>query len=154
MARIARSRAARLGRRVGIAVFSLFVAIPTAAWSIQIMQVVWAPPPGTAPETCREGLRSLLDAVARARAPGELEHRSERATMERFRAALLPEWSFRGGLNGLCRTAEEAAMLKTIDGLRYAEEHAVRYEATALLAQRAAATALSTKLREPEKQSP
>jgi len=122
-------------------------------WSIQIMYAVWAPPPGTAPETCREGLRSLLEAVVRARAPEELERRSERATMERFRASLLPEWGFRGALTGLCRTAEETAMLKTIDGLRYAEEHAVRYEATALLAQRAAARALSTKLREPQKQS-
>jgi len=149
MARTPRSRAARLGRRVGIAVFSLFVAIPTAVWSIQIMQVVWAPPPGIAPGNCREGLRSLLDAVARARAPEIDERRSERETMQRFRASLLPEWHFRGALDGLCRTPEEVEMLKTIDGLRYAEEHAVRYEATALLAQRAAAHALSTKLREP-----
>jgi putative protein kinase ArgK-like GTPase of G3E family len=154
MTRAGRSRARRLGRRAGIVVFSLLVAVPTAVWSIQIMLAVWAPPVVATVATCREGLDGLLTAVERARRAAELEQGGERRATERFRSTLAPEWNARAALDQLCSGPEEAAMLKAIDGLRYAEEHAVRYEATALSEQRARGRALSARLREGEKASP
>jgi hypothetical protein len=154
MTRAGRSRARRLGRRAGIVVFALLVAVPTAVWSIQIMVAVWSPPVGANAASCRSGLGGLLAAVERARAAAELEQGGERLATERFRSTLLPEWDARAALETLCSGPEEAAMLKTIDGLRYAEEHAVRYEATALSEQRARGRALSARLREGEKASP
>jgi hypothetical protein len=146
-----RSRARRLGRRAGIVVFALLVAVPTAVWSIQIMLAVWSPEPGTAPADCRQGLGGLLTAVERARTAAEREEGGERRATERFRGSLLPEWEGRAGLEARCSGPEETAMLKAIDALRYAEEHAVRYEATALSEQRARGRALSARLREGEK---
>ncbi len=154
MTRAARSRTRRLGRRAGIVVFALLVAIPTAVWSIQIMIAVWAPAVGATAAGCRQGLLGLLSAVERARAAGETEERGERKATERFRGALAPEWDARPALTTQCAGPDEARMLKAIDALRYAEEHAVRYEATALSEQRAQGRALSARLREGEKASP
>jgi hypothetical protein len=135
-------------------VFALLVAIPTAVWSIQIMLAVWSPEVRTAPASCRQGLGGLLVAVERARTAAEREEGGERRATERFRSSLLPEWHDRAGLERQCSGQEEAAMLKAIDALRYAEEHAVRYEATALSEQRARGRALSARLREGEKVPP
>lgn len=154
MTRSGRSRAKRLGRRAGIVVFALLVAIPTAVWSIQIMIAVWSPPGGSQVASCRQGLGGLLEAVARARAAAEAEQGGERRATERFRSSLSPEWDARPTLEGLCSSPEEAGMLRAIDALRYAEEHAVRYEATALSEQRARGRALSARLREGEKAPP
>jgi hypothetical protein len=123
----------------------------TAAWSIQIMQAVWAPPAGPAPASCRDGLRQLLEAIERRGEPAGREKVGEREALRLFRESLLPAWALRAELGRLCRSPEEEAMLKAIDGLRYAEEHAVRYEATALATQRAEARALADKLRDPPK---
>jgi hypothetical protein len=154
MTRAGRSRAKRLGRRAGIVVFALLVAVPTAVWSIQIMVAVWAPPMGATVADCRAGLSGLLTAVDRARAAAEAEPGGERRATERFRSSLSPEWDGHTALQGLCSGPEEAGMLKAIDALRYAEEHAVRYEATALSEQRARGRALSARLRKGEKASP
>jgi hypothetical protein len=149
MTRSSRPRARRLGRRVGIIVFGVLVAVPTALWSTQIMRAVWAPDDGPAPPSCRAGLRQLLAAIERAKQQSLRTEGGELPSVARFRAALLPEWASRGALTGLCQRGEESKMLKTVIGLRYAEEHAVRYEATALFPQRAAARALKPKLHEP-----
>jgi hypothetical protein len=154
MTRTGRSKARRLGRRAGIVVFALIVAVPTAVWSIQIMMAVWSPPQGTVTGTCREGLGGLLVAVERARSAAELESGGERLATERFRGSLSPEWDARPALDRLCPGPEDVEMLKTIDALRYAEEHAVRYEATALSEQRARGRALAARLHEGEKASP
>jgi hypothetical protein len=110
------------------------------------MRVVWAPDDGPAPPSCREGLRGLLAAVDRAREEGLRSSDGELRSVARFRAALSPEWGSRGALTRLCGSSQELKMLNTVDGLRYAEEHAVRYEATALSEQRAAARALKARL--------
>jgi hypothetical protein len=154
MTRTGRSRARRLGRRAGIVVFALIVAIPTAVWSIQIMLAVWSPEVSATVASCRAGLSGLLGAVERARGAAEREAGGERRATERFRSSLLPEWDARAGLESVCSGPEEAGMLKAIDALRYAEEHAVRYEATALSEQRARGRALSARLREGEKAPP
>lgn len=141
------SRSARLGRRLGIGVFALLVSVPTAVWSVQIMQQVWAPPAGASPVDCASGLRGLLAAVERARAAVRHAPEGERAGIAAFRGALLPEWEGRGAIGATCAAdARGVAMLKEIDGLRYAEEHAVRYEAESLARQRRRAAALKAEL--------
>jgi hypothetical protein len=92
------------------------------------MQQVWGAPPGQAPTDCASGLRGLLFAVERARAAVRDAADGERAGMA-------------------CRAdARGTAMFREIDGLRYAEEHAVRYEAESLARQRRRAAGLKLEL--------
>lgn len=111
------------------------------------MMQVWAPPPGEAPADCASGLRGLLAAVERARAAVRDAPEGERAGIAAFRGGLLPEWESRGAVGTACASdARGTAMLREIDGLRYAEEHAVRYEAESLARQRRRAAALKGEL--------
>ena len=143
-------RAARLGRRLGIALFAALVSVPTAVWSLQIMQAVWSPTRGPEPESCNHGQLALLHAVDRARvAAAAFAESSERASLARFRNALEPEWNSRPNLDDLCPAPAERQSLREIDSLRYAEEHAVRYEATALARDRKRARDLLRKLESP-----
>ena len=138
------TRQQRLGRRVGIAVFGLIVSGATATWTIQILLAVFAPPVQTEAKDCRSGTRGLLVAVRRARLAAASENGDERAALGRFRAALEPEWSTRTSLDAVCRSDPKAqAALTEIDALRYAEEHAVRYEAVGLAPQRRRVQALN-----------
>lgn len=133
----------RLGRRIGIAVFALIVGGATAIWTIQILFAVFAPPVLAVAKECRGGTRDLLTAVRRASRAAAAESGNERAALATFRAALEPEWSRRASLDTLCRTDPKArAALAEIDALRYAEEHAVRYEAVGLAPQRRRVQAL------------
>jgi len=137
------SPGARLGRRIGIAVFALIIGGATAIWSIQILYAVFAPPVLAVAKDCRSGSRGLLSAVRRASLAAAAESGDERAALARFRAALEPEWSRRASLDSLCSTDPKArAALAEIDALRYAEEHAVRYEAVGLAPQRRRVQAL------------
>jgi hypothetical protein len=69
--------------------------------------------------------------------------------MQRFREALLPEWAARGGLEVRCQGDPEATRaLGEVDRLRYAEEHALRYEALDVAGRRRAVEAIAQKLRE------
>jgi hypothetical protein len=140
---------ARFGRRVGIIAFAIPVAGITAIWSFQILGVVFA----TAPEAtvgCNEGLLGLERAVRRARQAAAGEPNGERAALERFRTALRPEWDRRPGLERACDGDRRTrATLREIDALRYAEEHAVRYEAGAVADQRRRTDDLVRELRGP-----
>ena len=131
------SRAERLGRRVGLAVFAVLVCGITLTWTVQIIQQTFYPT-GSAGETaCRPGAVALIGAVRRARLEADAETRGERAAVTRFRAALAPEWDGRDALGITCRgdsVGEHA--LREIDRLRYAEEHATRYEAVDLARRR------------------
>jgi hypothetical protein len=80
-------------------------------------------------EGCHDAFSGLLNAIERARAEAALETRGERAAVQRFRRALDPEWAHRAALDTKCRGDELHHALELIDWLRYAEEHAVRYEA-------------------------
>jgi hypothetical protein len=147
MARPARSRGRRIGRRIGIALFAAFVSIPTLVWTLQIMRALFFAPPGPTPATCELGLLGLLQAVERARGAARAEDLGERQGMDRFRSALSPEWDARPALGALCQgNAVGGERLRQIDALRYAEEHAVRYEATALAGQRQRARKLEQEL--------
>jgi hypothetical protein len=147
MARPARSRGRRIGRRIGIALFAAFVSIPTLVWTLQIMQALFFAPSGPSAASCEQGLLGLLQAVERARGAARAEDLGERPGMDRFRRALSPEWDGRPALEALCRGNPLAGeRLRQIDALRYAEEHAVRYEATALAGQRQRARKLEQEL--------
>ena len=133
----------RLGRRLGIGVFALIVGGSTAVWTVQILSAVFAPPVAAVAKECRGGTRDLLTAVRRASLAAAAESGDERAALGRFRAALEPEWSTRASLDSLCKADRQAqAALAEIDALRYAEEHAVRYEAVGLAPQRRRVQAL------------
>ena len=137
------SGARRSGRRAGIAVFSLIMVTATASWTYQILRAVFAPPILTVATECRTGTRGLLVAVRRARVAAASESGDERAALARFRAALEPEWDARASLESLCGSdAKTRGALAEIDALRYAEEHAVRYEAVGLAPQRRRVQAL------------
>jgi hypothetical protein len=144
-----RERLTRLGRRIGIGVFALIVAGLTALWSTQIILQVWNPPPptGPVPPSCRAGILGLASALERARSAAAQEANGERAALARFRQALGPEWDARPALEPLCQTDAVAwEALSQLSALRYAEEHAVRYEAVALAAQRRRVDALARSL--------
>jgi hypothetical protein len=144
MTRPSRSRARRLGRRLGIVGLAAFVSVPTAVFTYQIMKAVWDPPSGPAPASCAEGMSGLLLALDRARSAASRASAGEQKNLAEFRAALLPEWGSRPALDPLCGNgARERADLKEIDALRYAEEHAIRYEASALAGQRRRARELA-----------
>ena len=137
------SRLRRTGRRVGIAVFGVIVVSFTAILTIQILKAVFAPPNVTVATECRGGARGLLVAVRRARLAAASESGDERAALARFRAALEPEWDSRASLDSVCGSDPKTrAALAEIDALRYAEEHAVRYEAVGLAPQRRRVQAL------------
>jgi hypothetical protein len=137
------SRVQRTGRRAGIVVFALIVSGATATWTLQILYAVFAPSLEKVATECQGGTRDLLLAVRRARLAAASEDGNERAALARFRAALEPEWSTRTSLDALCRQDPKGrAALTDIDALRYAEEHAVRYEAVGLAPQRRRVQAL------------
>ena len=149
MARPTVPRGVRLGRRLGIALFAALVSVPTVVWSLQIMRVVWSPSPGPTPASCQKGQLGLIHAVDRARTAAGLATASERESLARFRDALEPEWLSRPNLDDLCQAPRERKILREIDSLRYAEEHAVRYEATALARDRKRARDLERELESP-----
>jgi hypothetical protein len=128
---------ARIGRRAGIIAFAIPVAGLTALWTFQILRVVFAAPAAQGVTDCHEGVLGLDRAVHRAREAAAREPNGERAALSRFRGALAPEWDRRDGVALACANdARAISALREIDALRYAEEHAVRYEAGAVAAQR------------------
>jgi hypothetical protein len=137
------ARVRRNGRRAGIVVFSVIVVAATATWTTEILLAVFKPKVLAVATECHAGTRKLLLAVRRARMAAASESGNERAALGRFRASLEPEWSTRTSLDAVCRSDPRAqAALTEIDALRYAEEHAVRYEAVGLAPQRRRVQAL------------
>lgn len=128
--------------------FVLLVVGFTAVCSAQILvQVFGKAPVHDVSTNCRQGLLALIGAVRRARAAAAAETGGERAALARFRAALEPEWSDKPTLDVACRSdAEAQRALGEIELLRYAEEHAVRYEAVDLAPRRRRVRALEERL--------
>jgi hypothetical protein len=140
-------RKRRLGRRLGIAVFGIIVTAMTAHWTIQVLSQVWARPPEGVTLQCRAGLQGLVAAVRRARLRAASTVGDERAALAEFRGALMPEWRDRTALNKACvGDTPLLEALREVDALRYAEEHAVRYEALGLAPQRLRVQALEQRL--------
>ena len=146
----ARARWARAGRRLGLLVFIVPVAGATAIWTAQIIHQVFWPSPGARPNDCRSAVLGLDQAIRRARQAAADEIRGERSALERFRDALGPEWRSRETTAQVCQGDPAAiAALSDLDALRYAEEHAVRYEAVALAKQRRRSDAIRRELTRP-----
>lgn len=127
-------RRRRLGQRVGIALFSAIFAGATLLWTIQILTTVWGTAPPS-PAGCAGGTANLLEAVERARlAHGrQAGDEDERAALAVYRGALRPEWDRLKGVEAACRSDENGRKhLEDVVALRYAEEHAVRYESLGL----------------------
>ena len=140
-------KVARIGRRAGVVAFAIPVAGFTAWWSIQILTAVFGST-GVATVPCTDGLIGLERAVHRAREAAADEANGERAALARFRTALAPEWLQRKGLESACdEDPRTRTALREIDALRYAEEHAVRYEAGAVADQRRRTDDLMRELR-------
>jgi hypothetical protein len=123
-----------IGRRAGIAIFTAIFAGATLLWTIQILTTVWGSAPPS-PAGCAGGTANLERAVERAR---ETHARNagdedERAALSRYRSALEPEWEQRKAVEAACENDEAGKKrLKDVIALRYAEEHAVRYESLGL----------------------
>jgi hypothetical protein len=130
--------AGRSGQRAGLALYALIVGGFTVVCAAQIIYQVWGPHEGLpAPVDCRTGIKCLVLAVRRARQAGEAETGGERAAVTRFREALRPEWDWRAALGRACQGDRVALRaLGDTDRLRYAEEHAVRYESVDLARRR------------------
>lgn len=130
------SRAVRQGRTLGVAIPGLAVAACVIAWSVQIIMQAYRPGGDPGELKCRPAVRQLIGAVSRARTAARREH-GERQAVNSFREALGSEWTRRAEVGRACAgDAEALRMLREVDELRYAEEHAVRYEAMGLARQR------------------
>jgi hypothetical protein len=141
--------ARRRGRTLGAAALGLLVTTFTVVCSIQIIQQAWQEPEAEAAVACRPGIMNLITAVRRARSAAANGTGGEREAMKRFREALLPEWSLRPGLARRCAGDPEATRaLGAVDRLRYAEEHALRYEALDVAGRRRDVEAIAERLRE------
>jgi hypothetical protein len=140
----ATDHANRRGRRIGLIVFVVLATGFTSVCAVQIIQQVWFPTSPSSEQSCRQGLRELIQALGRAR---ELAARTsgERAALDAFRRGLMPEWN--RSLAEACRASPELARaLGDLEELRYAEEHAVRHEAFDLAARRQRIASLAQKL--------
>jgi len=122
------------GRRAGIAIFSAIFAGATLLWTIQILSAVWGSAPPS-PEGCAPGTATLERSLQHARAvyAQSAGNEDERTALNRYRNALEPEWQQRKAVEAACRDDEAGRnRLKDLIALRYAEEHAVRYESLGL----------------------
>lgn len=140
-------RARRIGRRVGVIIFAAIMTTFTAVCAAQILRQVWAPHAAPTTLGCRDGLVALIRAVDRARLAAAENAGDEATALQRFRAALEPEWSMRPALDARCEGEKWAKhALVDVDQLRFAEEHAVRYEAGGLARRRRRVQALLSTL--------
>jgi hypothetical protein len=134
---------------VGVAALFLVVTAFIGVCSIEIIQQAWQASPSELVTDCRPGIANLITAVRRARAAAANGTGGERESMQRFREALLPEWSMRGGIGSRCKGDPQAVIaLGEVDRLRYAEEHALRYEALDVAGRRRSVEAIAERLRE------
>jgi hypothetical protein len=131
-------RARRNGRRAGILAYGVIVGGFTVVCAAQIINQVWGSRPASSSSVdCRAGVRGLIAAVRRSRHAARIETAGERAAVDRFRAALRPEWTTRNDLAQHCKDDRLALRaLREVDRLRFAEEHAVRYESVDLARRR------------------
>lgn len=122
--------ARKRGRKIALFIYYAVVLSVCVAGAAQVSrQVLWNPVQSAPYADCRQGLRALVGALERARsaAPG---NDGEDLAVERFRSALNPEWSYWDSIAQSCRgNAERQRALDAIQRLRYAEEHAARWEA-------------------------
>ena len=129
----------RRGWIVGRSFAALIVTSLTALWTYQIVVQVFGQtssnekaarrPAASLVDGCRPGVRQLIRSVREARHAAAAESGGEQAALQRFREVLRPTWGARSRIGQQCAGDPVATRaLKQVDLLRYAEEHAVRYE--------------------------
>jgi len=139
--------AQRRGRRWGIVVATAIMTTFIGVCGTQVMVQGFAPASTESPSDCNTGIINLISALRRARAAAAAEPLGERAGLVRFRQALQPEWDCRGKLVETCASETWAHdAIAAIDRLRYAEEHAVRYESVDLAPSRRRVLAIEQSL--------
>ncbi|MBK7582273.1 MAG: hypothetical protein IPI67_18960 [Myxococcales bacterium] len=140
-------RAERLGRRIALVIFGVIVCGITLNLTSQIIYQTFFPVGTAQSGSCHAGVLGLIAGIRRARTAADEETGGERAAVNRFRAALRPEWDTREALGNACRgDARGERALREVDRLRYAEEHATRYEAVDLAHRRRTVVALAREL--------
>ena len=113
-----------------MALYYGLAAVISVASTVQLTkQIFWSPAAPSPWASCREGLLALAGAVERARSAASGTE-GEGAALDGFRRALEPEWRYRDSVAATCRGSDRnEGALDAIERLRYAEEHAVRFEA-------------------------
>lgn len=129
-------RAQKTGRRIGTGLFALFVGTFTIVCSVEVLHQGFFPrADASMPETveCRAGLQALVSSLASARTRAAASTPGERTRLAQFRGALGATWQNRYYIERRCQSdAWALKALERIDELRWAEEHAVRYESADL----------------------
>lgn len=136
------------GRTVGKAAFGLLVAVPTLLWALQIIgQAFGTPEPSALP--CRSGLTLLISGIEQAR-QSAFARTNESDALAAFRSNLGPQWATPRAVREKCKgDGELASMFGRVERLRYAEEHAVRYESRGIASDRRAVERLKQRLQRP-----
>jgi hypothetical protein len=144
----ATENARRTGRRIGSILFALFIGTFTIVCSAQVLYQGFRSTRVTQTSVqCRVGLRGLIVSLRRARAAAAAESGGERTSLKQFRDALGPEWEAHDAVLRSCARDEWALRaLDQIDRLRWAEEHAVRYESVELAPSRQRVLAIEQSL--------
>lgn len=142
------SRPARaIGSRAGSAFYAWAVATATVVLSVQIVRQVFEAPPTEGPLDCHSGLRGLVTGLTRAREAAAGQTGGERAALARFRGELGPVWQAHTHIRRAClHDPDGLRLLREVTLLRYAEEHAVRYEAVDVAPRRRRVRALEAKV--------
>jgi hypothetical protein len=139
----------RLGRRVGFTVFSLVVGALTVNFSVQIIDQAFGLKAVPSALPCAEGLLGLIQGLEQARQSAAVLD-GEAVALEAFRSALGPSWDQRHRVREACRdTPRWLEGFRQIERLRYAEEHAVRYESRGVAVDRRRVLALRKELEKP-----
>lgn len=136
------------GRTAGKVVFGLLVAVPTLVWALQIIFQAFASPPPSELE-CEEGLEQLITGIEQAR-QSAFGQTNEAQAIEAFRANLGSVWQEPRSVRERCKDEPGMrSMFGRVERLRYAEEHAVRYESRGIAADRRAVEQLKRRLGSP-----
>lgn len=140
------SPAERVGQRVSLGLYIGLVTAFTLICSLQVILQAWATPAIGLPVNCPQKAESLLQGLRRAREAAR-KGDSEQHSLELFRTALGPDWDAKNSIANACaNNAPSSRLIREIDQLRYAEEHAVRYEARELTQRRQRVSTLEREL--------
>jgi hypothetical protein len=139
----------RRGRSLGTLVFGLLIAVPTVVWATQVIIQAFDAPDATGLE-CKAGLVALLEGLDQARVSAHPAANEDDA-LSAFRQNLGAEWTTARRVRTACKgDPERLGQFGKIERLRYAEEHAVRYQTRGLSADRNAVDKIRHELQRPK----
>ena len=130
--------------------FGLLIAVPTAVWATQVIMQAFDAPEADGLD-CKAGLVALLEGLDQARASAHPAANEDEA-LSAFRQNLGPEWTTARRVRTACtKDPARLAQFGKIERLRYAEEHAVRYQTRGLSADRNAVDKIRHELASPQR---